>query len=124
MEAEINFLLTQTHLVDVGNSETIDPTRVVDEILAIEMYPADSSRIVVVSWAQYNEIPQEPEIIRPKTVERNIETFKEILIWTSDVKIIFIILVWFDLHLLECLRFDLLRIFLLPTALIMELAIK
>lgn len=49
MEAEINFLLTQTHLVDVGNSETIDPTRVVDEILAIEMYPADSRRIVVVS---------------------------------------------------------------------------
>lgn len=124
MEAEINFLLTQTHLVDVGNSETIDPTRVVDEILAIEMYPADSSRIVVVSWAQYSEIPQEPEIIRPKTVERNIETFKEILIWTSDVKIIFIISVWFDLHLPECLGFDLLRIFLLPTALIMELAIK
>lgn len=51
----------------MGNIETTDPTRVVDEMLEIEMYPADKRRVAVESFAQYNDIPHVPAIIKPKT---------------------------------------------------------
>jgi hypothetical protein len=52
----------------VGNKDTMDPTSVVDAILAIEIYPAASRRVVVEFLAQYNPIPHVPEISKPKTI--------------------------------------------------------
>jgi hypothetical protein len=51
----------------VGNKDTMLPTRVVDAILAIEIYPAASKRVVVEFLAQYKPIPHVPEINKPKT---------------------------------------------------------
>jgi polyhydroxyalkanoate synthesis regulator phasin len=40
------------YLVEVGNIDTTEPTRVVDEMLATEMYPEDNKSVVRVSFAQ------------------------------------------------------------------------
>lgn len=52
----------------MGNKDTIEPTSVVDAILAMEIYPADKSNVVSVSLAQYNPIPHVPEINKPKAI--------------------------------------------------------
>lgn len=53
--------------VEVGKRETTDPTSVVDAMLAIDMYPADKSKVDNESLAQYNPIPHEPAISKPIT---------------------------------------------------------
>lgn len=51
----------------MGNNDTTDPTRVVEERLAIDIYPPDRRSVVTAFLAQYNDRAQEPEIIKPNT---------------------------------------------------------
>ena len=55
--------------VDVGNNDTTDPTRVVEDRLAIDIYPPDKRSVVMEFLAQYNASAHEPEIIKPKTIK-------------------------------------------------------
>jgi len=55
--------------VDVGNNDTTDPTRVVEDRLAIDMYPPDKRSVVMEFLAQYNDNAHEPEIIKPNTIK-------------------------------------------------------
>ena len=55
-------------------------------MLAIEMYPADSSKVVNVSLAQYNPIPHVPEINKPTTrINLHIMSFNRIAIGSKNV---------------------------------------
>jgi hypothetical protein len=51
----------------VGNNATTDPTRVVEERLAIDIYPPDKRSVVMEFLAQYNDNAHEPDIIKPNT---------------------------------------------------------
>lgn len=61
--------------VDVGNNDTTDPTSVVEERLAIEIYPPDNKSVVVEFFAQYNDNAHEPDIISPNATKNKNQNY-------------------------------------------------
>ena len=58
-----------TYLVAVGNMLTIADTNADDDMLPIDILPAANNNVAVEFGAQFNAIPQVPEINNPKTIQ-------------------------------------------------------
>lgn len=73
-----NIIASETFivLVDVGNMETTEAINVVAAISATEIYPADNKSVIRAFPAQYNAIPQDPEIRRHETEKRKKMSFQ------------------------------------------------